>query len=286
MLSLSSVERIVESGRSMPKRPCALAITSDNKTILCADKFGDVFALPLLGQTYEVQKLVEHEEQKEKPEVQPFALKANHLTVHTKRNRDALRQQLVLQQKKPEAKATTFEYRLVLGHVSLLTDLLCASLPCSGRKDREYIITCDRDEHIRISRGLPQAHVIEGFCLGHTSFITKLCLIPSFPSLLVSGGGDDEIFLWDWPSGRTIQRLALRRKVDSYRQSKSTDISNQKSRRPGFDAPNSPNTQDQIAVNGIVQFEPPQKLRQSSKSQLFVTVEGQVSPMCQEAMLT
>ncbi|KAJ4417395.1 tRNA (guanine-N(7)-)-methyltransferase non-catalytic subunit trm82, partial [Neurospora sp. IMI 360204] len=36
------------SQRAMPKRPCALALTPDNKTILSADKFGDVFSLPLL----------------------------------------------------------------------------------------------------------------------------------------------------------------------------------------------------------------------------------------------
>ncbi|KAG9924666.1 hypothetical protein KCU98_g21591, partial [Aureobasidium melanogenum] len=35
------------SERTMPKRPCAVLVTPDNKTILCGDKFGDVYSLPL-----------------------------------------------------------------------------------------------------------------------------------------------------------------------------------------------------------------------------------------------
>lgn len=34
--------------RVMPKRPCALALTDDDSTIIAADKFGDIYSLPLL----------------------------------------------------------------------------------------------------------------------------------------------------------------------------------------------------------------------------------------------
>ena len=37
--------------RVMPKRPCAVALTPDESTLLCADKFGDIYSLPLMGQT-------------------------------------------------------------------------------------------------------------------------------------------------------------------------------------------------------------------------------------------
>lgn len=57
--------------------------------------------------------------------------------------------------------ASGFEHKLLLGHVSMLTDIALVVL-----NGRNYIITADRDEHIRISRGIPQSHIIEGFCLG------------------------------------------------------------------------------------------------------------------------
>lgn len=49
---------------------------------------------------------------------------------------------------------------LVLGHTSLLTSFLLTP-------DGKYIITADRDEHIRVS-WYPQGFCIESFCLGHT----------------------------------------------------------------------------------------------------------------------
>lgn len=90
----------------------------------------------------------------------------------------------------------------------MLTDVAYATRKVDG-KERGYIVTADRDEHIRISRGPPQSHIIEGYCLGHKEFISKMCLIPG-TSMLVSGGGDDELYVWDWPS------FNLRRKYPIY----------------------------------------------------------------------
>jgi tRNA (guanine-N(7)-)-methyltransferase subunit TRM82 len=49
---------------------------------------------------------------------------------------------------------------LVLGHASLLTAMALT-------QDEKYIITADRDEHIRVSH-YPEGYDIERFCLGHT----------------------------------------------------------------------------------------------------------------------
>ena len=85
----------------------------------------------------------------------------------------------------------------------MLTDVVYAKADRRG-----YIMTADRDEHIRISRGPPQAHIIEGFCFGHEAFVSRLCLTQS--GLLVSGGGDDHLLVWDWQNYLLKEKLAIR----------------------------------------------------------------------------
>ena len=205
--------------RSMPKRPCTIALTPDNSTIICGDKFGDVYSLPLLGKVCESERSEilesDHKNSIEQPQ-KPFTPAASSRTVHTKKNQEALRNQQKQLNSKPKERVVQFEHQLLLGHVSLLTDLAYVRLDKddspSGRS-RDYIITSDRDEHIRVSRGIPQAYVTEGFCLGHTEFISKICAPHRKRRLLVSGGGDDFLLVWDWISGALRQKLDLRTHV-------------------------------------------------------------------------
>lgn len=78
-----------------------------------------------------------------------------------------------------------------MGHVSQVTDLVLTD---------DYLITSDVDEHIRVSN-FPNAYDIHTYCLGHASFISRLCIIND---LLVSGGGDSYICLWDYKSGTKL----------------------------------------------------------------------------------
>ena len=208
----------VDCNRLMPKRPCSIVMTSDDSTILCADKFGDVYALPLIQSPLE-NTSTESASQEIDPKwtkslPKNFAPSATTLTVHTKGNREALRQQQKLKAKKSEKKLQHARHKLLLGHVSLLTDIVCAKSSLSASGSREYILTCDRDEHIRVSRGVPQAHIVENYCLGHTEFISKLCIVPKHEHLLISGGGDDYLLLWDWLSGAIKQRMELKSHVE------------------------------------------------------------------------
>ncbi|KAK8254712.1 tRNA methyltransferase-like protein [Phyllosticta capitalensis] len=185
------------SERSMPKRPCAVIITEDDQTIITADKFGDVYALPLLQSQEEEDAFFAEADAAAK---KAYAPAATNLTVHTGRNRKALEAQLKQQQTQAiEVKVKEplkFKHELLVGHVSMLTD-----------KSRSYLLTADRDEHIRVSRGQPQTHVIEGFCLGHKEFVSKICF--ASPQLLVSGGGDDELFVWNWIKGRLLNKISI-----------------------------------------------------------------------------
>lgn len=204
----------------MPKRPCAVAITPDDSKILIADKFGDVYALPLLGQNHAMNSMGSNssasKDAHQTPAWRHFVPSATALTVHTKKNRRALEQQQKLLHRRPEKESLKFDHQLIIGHVSLLTDLACISVAKGNSKPRQYILTADRDEHIRVSRGMPQAHIIEGFCLGHTQFITKLSFPQSRPELLISGGGDDFILLWDWTSSTILQKFDLREHVEGF----------------------------------------------------------------------
>lgn len=203
------------SKRPMPKRPCAIALSSDSRAIILADKFGDVYALPvdpdrvsLSGET--VSLFVKHQRDSSKPA-------ANEYTVHSKINLRSLEMQhRALEKKGKEQKGANdegnaasseepaFEHTLILGHVSMLTDLLIAEY-----QGKRYIVTCDRDEHIRVSRYIPQAYVIQSFCLGHKEFVNSIAVSETHPNLLVSGGGDDTLFVWDWPTGRLLSQADL-----------------------------------------------------------------------------
>jgi tRNA (guanine-N(7)-)-methyltransferase subunit TRM82 len=209
----------------MPKRPCAVLVTPDNKTILCGDKFGDVYSLPLFPSAIvDKGEASSRTEVKEDVGSKKYVPSATTLTVHSGRNRRALENQM--KQKDLQAKAREgpkFEYQLLLGHVSMLTDVQFATENVDG-KTRGYIITADRDEHIRISRGAPQAHIIEGFCLGHKDFISKICLLPG-TELLISGGGDDWLGVWDWRAGSLKEKCDLRSALTTLFSSQSSTTS-------------------------------------------------------------
>jgi len=85
--------------------------------------------------------------------------------------------------------------RRLLGHTaSMLTDVAIVNQIESSHR-RRLLLTADRDEKIRISQ-FPDSHLIEGFLLGHTKYITAFTTIPS-SSIVVSCGGDMTLRLWN-----------------------------------------------------------------------------------------
>lgn len=239
--------------RAMPKRPCAITVTKDDSTIISADKFGDVFSLPLTPlETSERAKLAPHTPESSKKSFTPAA---NEFTIHSQRNLKALENQRRQTNKPTEKDGATFEHKLLLGHVSMLTHIVLATL-----NGRDYIITADRDEHIRVSRGIPQTHVIEGFCLGHSEFVSRVCVPSDRPQLLISGGGDDHLFLWEWESGNTISKADLKQFVSAVMQEFDTG---EESETP---------SEQKIAVSGI--YYTKQALNDTLQDFILVTCEG------------
>ena len=274
--------------RQMPKRPCAITLAPDDSTILCADKFGDVFSLPLLGST-----VATDEHSGESPDsktlngqgstsvVTGFVPAASSLTVHTRRNREALRNQLKKTNRPAEKKAFNFEHQLLLGHVSLLTDLAYVTLTeqasSSGGRG-SYILTSDRDEHIRVSRGPPQAHIVEGYCLGHTEFVSKIVVPYWRQELLISGGGDDYLIVWDWLSGNALHRVDISKHYTLWRDSANllsakSDVHRLQANVNGGDS-NSGNGSGMFAVSGMWVMKNEEQLWPIGEGEVFVALEG------------
>ena len=267
----------------MPKRPCSIVLTTDETNILCADKFGDVYALPLLiseadqkGTSSDLNYALTSQKNEASPT--EFVPTASSLTVHTKKNQEALKNQQRASSKATKRTMVDFDHQLLLGHVSLLTDLAYITL-ATGNSDnthiRSYILTCDRDEHIRVSRGLPQAHVIENYCLGHSDFISKLCVPPWNQKLLISGGGDDHLFVWDWLSGIIIEKIDLRNSVDRWKQEyRSKTV--QEDQKTEIGVQDGAIADQKIAVSGIwaVETSSSDDTPEPSNFRLMVTCEG------------
>ena len=230
-----------------------MTLTTDESMILCADKFGDVYALPLFIPLNDQEDVMnEHPmalgQSKQEAKSKPFIPAATELTVHTKRNQQALKNQQSVTSKTSQKNSLDFAHQLLLGHVSLLTDLAYVTVVTAGSVppfSRSYLLTSDRDEHIRVSRGLPQAHVIEGYCLGHTEFVSRLCVPLWDRNCLVSGGGDDYLLVWKWLSSEVQQRVELKSLVTKFR-----ERTVQEPRRGIEKSTNLPDTSG-VAVTGI-----------------------------------
>ncbi|KAK9888288.1 hypothetical protein WA026_000550 [Henosepilachna vigintioctopunctata] len=82
---------------------------------------------------------------------------------------------------------------LLLGHNSIVLDVLIT--PCE-----KYIITCDRDEKIRVSL-FPNAYNIQSFCLGHSEFVKTLKIVEKY---LISAAGDGTIRIWNYLNGKQL----------------------------------------------------------------------------------
>lgn len=260
----------------MPKKPSSIIFTTDGSNILCADKFGDVYALPLfISETKEnfpsnspsSTGATSIEESK----ITPFVPSASELTVHTKRNQQALKNQQKLTSKVAQKKNLEFEHQLLFGHVSLLTDLACVTLSAEElgtMSPRSYILTSDRDEHIRVSRGIPQTHIIEGYCLEHTEFVSKMCIPTWNQRILVSGGGNEYLIVWDWLNGTVLQKIDLRNLLLKARQRDDRPSSGTDEQ---FDAADGSQS---IAVSGIWGTVIPGGRRKKHSGVIIVACEG------------
>lgn len=99
----------------------------------------------------------------------------------------------------------------ILGHVSMLTDIISVKNTAGQR----FVITSDRDEHIKISH-YPQCFIVDKWLFGHKQFISSMDCPSWNPSLLFSAGGDDSIFSWDWVKGTLLSQFNYTELIKPY----------------------------------------------------------------------
>ncbi|PWY97862.1 hypothetical protein BCV70DRAFT_42281 [Testicularia cyperi] len=95
--------------------------------------------------------------------------------------------------------------QILLGHVSMVTALEFIPHPTPG-KVPPFVVTSDRDEHIRISRWGSKrlGYVIERFLQGSRSFVGALAVVPDGAGshCLVSSDGGDALRVWALPEAQ------------------------------------------------------------------------------------
>ncbi|AMD19002.1 HBR101Wp [Eremothecium sinecaudum] len=141
----------------LAKRPNAVAFTNDDETLVIADKFGDVYAIPVLS-----EKVINS----------------------------------------PEP---------ILGHVSILTDIAMVK----DKDGKHYILSADRDEHIKITH-YPQSYIVDKWLFGHTQFVSTLCVPKWNPEILFSAGGDEVIKAWNWATGQLLSAFKVTDLMNPY----------------------------------------------------------------------
>ncbi|XP_017012530.2 tRNA (guanine-N(7)-)-methyltransferase non-catalytic subunit wuho [Drosophila takahashii] len=95
-----------------------------------------------------------------------------------------------------EAEATP---RLLLGHLSVVYDILWS-------EDQQHIITCDRDDKIRVTN-YPATFDIHSYCLGHREFVSGLALLSD--RHIVSSSGDKTLRVWNFILGKELLQHEL-----------------------------------------------------------------------------
>ena len=113
--------------------------------------------------------------------------------------------------------------RLLLGHTaSMLTGLSVVR----SKDQQQFILTADRDEKVRVSR-FPETHIIQGYLLGHSSFISCMDAISHERSLCLTASGDGTSRLYDYQTCKELGMLpVIIKKASETKQDEMDDCEN------------------------------------------------------------
>lgn len=88
---------------------------------------------------------------------------------------------------------------------SVITDMaLCKSI----------LVTSDRDEKVRVSH-FPDVENIQGYCLGHTSVVSSVCIATiDSKTIVLSTGWDHKLIVWDPTNGSVLCSILCQDNID------------------------------------------------------------------------
>ncbi|KAG3074223.1 hypothetical protein PI124_g20220 [Phytophthora idaei] len=114
---------------------------------------------------------------------------------------------VIVGQKTGEAVAMPFpdvdrDLKTLLGHTTSMVTHVAVN------HDSSLLLTADRDEKLRVSR-LPNAAIIESYCLGHAASLTKVACSAVTPDLVVSTSMDNTLKLWQMTTGKLLASETL-----------------------------------------------------------------------------
>lgn len=89
----------------------------------------------------------------------------------------------------------------VCGHLSMVMDVLFTD-------DESALITCDRDEKVRVT-SFPDTHNVLAYCMGHREYVGQVELLPHNHKMIVSISGDQTVRIWDFGEGKELFKVPL-----------------------------------------------------------------------------
>lgn len=108
---------------------------------------------------------------------------------------------------------------LLLGHLSMLLDIVVT-------ENDKFVVTCDRDEKIRVSC-YPNSYNVYSYCLKHTEYVASIIYIKD-QDLLLSGSGDGKLIFWRL-NGEALQEVDCRTSYLGFHSNKDNSLDNGKS---------------------------------------------------------
>eukprot|EP01111_Echinosteliopsis_oligospora_P000933 TRINITY_DN1115_c1_g1_i3.p1 TRINITY_DN1115_c1_g1~~TRINITY_DN1115_c1_g1_i3.p1 ORF type:complete len:405 (+),score=129.58 TRINITY_DN1115_c1_g1_i3:71-1285(+) len=181
------------SSRKIGKKTTAALFSHDDETVVFSDKFGDVYSFP--AQSPSPSSSSSSTTTTTTSSSSPSSSSSSSTTTAADSATDKSNDKGKVKNKDTEGSQN------IMGHYASITDMTMTP-------DGKYLITADKDEHIRVSH-FPHAFDISCYCLSHKEFVSRIFTAHSLKDNLISGSGDGSLRLWNWTNGHLLDTVFI-----------------------------------------------------------------------------